>query len=185
MDEIALHILDLAQNSVAAGASHLTVEVEEDAVADRLNVRVADDGCGMDGDMAARAQDPFTTTRTTRKVGLGIPLCKAGCLACGGSFELTSAPGVGTEIRCFWQMSHIDRPPLGDMAGTLFTLLALNPALELRYRHSAGGCAFLFDTLEIRATLMGLPLDNPEVLGWLRQYLIEGEQVFSGGDRSQ
>ncbi len=183
MDEIALHILDLVQNSIAAGAAHVTVEVEESD--GWLTVRIADDGCGMDEDMAHRAQDPFTTTRTTRKVGLGIPLCKASCEAAGGTLTLESRPRQGTTVTCRWQLPHIDRPPLGDMAGTVFTLVMTNPTLELCYRHRVGEKEFGFDTAQVRAILDGVPLDHPDVRDWLRQHLIEGEQDVAGGTRER
>ncbi len=181
MNEISLHILDIAENSIAAGATRIGIEVVEDTARDSMTVAITDDGCGMDSEQAARAEDPFTTSRSTRKVGLGIPLFKAGCLGCEGNFEIKSAPGAGTAVRGSYRLSHVDRPPLGDIAGTVFLLIASNPALDIRYRHMSDGKLCELDTAEVRSALGEVPLDNPDVLEWLRQNLIDMENDLHGG----
>lgn len=181
MNEISLHILDIAENSIAAGARNIGIGIVENTAKDTLSVTVSDDGCGMDSGQAARAEDPFTTSRSTRKVGLGIPLFKAGCLGCEGSFEIKSVPGEGTTVCGSYRLSHVDRPPLGDIAGTVFMLIAANPALDIRYRHELNGKPCELDTGELRAVLGDVPLDSPDVLEWLRKNLIDMENDLHGG----
>lgn len=182
MNEISLHILDIVQNAIAAGAGHITVEIIEDDGNDILTVTVTDDGCGMDDETAAKVQSPFATSRKTRKVGLGIPLFKAGCLATGGKFGIKSEPGRGTEISGSYGLSHIDRPPLGSIADTMYLLVAANPVLDFTFRHGKANEAYEFSTEEVRQALgSDVPLDNPDVLEWIRQYLNESEHNLHGG----
>jgi signal transduction histidine kinase len=119
--ELALHLLDIAENSVAAKAQNITISVNEDHQADRLQMSVIDDGCGMDEATVARVIDPFFTSRTTRKVGLGLPFLKQAAEACNGDMQIYSTPGKGTQIKVEFQYSHIDRMPLGDLAGTFLS----------------------------------------------------------------
>ena len=115
MRELSLNVLDIAQNSIAAGASVITMTVEEDAGADRLTLSVEDNGCGMTSEQLERVRDPFYTTRTTRPVGMGIPLFRMAAEATGGSLSITSKPGAGTTVTAVFGLSHIDRLPLGDV----------------------------------------------------------------------
>jgi signal transduction histidine kinase len=114
------------------------IDVVEDHAADIMTITVADDGSGMDAETAQRIRDPFVTSRTTREVGLGIPLFAAAAERCGGRLEIISAPGVGTTVRAIFGLSHIDRAPLGDMAGTLMALSCIivfremNPSTSIR-----------------------------------------------------
>lgn len=184
MREIALHLLDIAENSVAAGASSVTIEVCEDLEHDRLTAAVQDDGRGMDPELLARVTDPFVTSRTTRKVGLGIPLLKAAAEACRGGLTIHSSPAEGTRLEVSFQHNHIDRMPLGNLAATLLTLVVAYPDIHwlLRYsvRHPGGhppagaASAYTFDDRPVKAALDGLPLCEPEVLGFLREYLEQG-----------
>lgn len=185
MNEISLHILDIVENSIAAGATLIVIEIIENAAEDSITVTVSDDGCGMDDNMARSAQEPFTTSRKTRKVGLGLPLFKEGCLGCGGEFAVRSAPGCGTVVTGSYRMSHIDRPPLGDIAGTVYMLVAANPELDFKLRHSAGKEEYSFNTQEMRQILGEVPLDDPGVQQWLRQYLNEAEKDLHGGAQIQ
>lgn len=181
MNEISLHILDIVQNAIAAGAGRIEVNVSESGAADRLDVTVADDGCGMDEEQARLAQEPFTTSRKTRKVGLGLPLFKEGCLRCEGEFGIESRPGAGTRVKGSYRLSHIDRPPLGDMADTVFLLVAANPTLDIAFTHSRDGRSHTFDTKEIRRVLGGVELDHPDVLQWVREWLNDAEKDLHGG----
>jgi hypothetical protein len=180
MREIALHLLDIAENSVAAAARCVTISVREDLVNDRLSATVRDDGRGMDAELAASVADPFVTTRTTRKVGLGIPLLKAAAEACGGSLVIDSAPGQGTTLAVEFQHSHIDRMPLGDLAGSWLTLLVAYPHIHWVFEYAAelpGGdpaAAFRFDDQPVKDALGDLPFCEPAVLGFLRESLEEG-----------
>ena len=177
MFELALHILDLAQNSVAAGARLVTVTIILDAGTDELTLSIQDDGCGMDEALLRRVESPFETTRTTRKVGLGIPMIKQCALMCGGTFRLTSEKGRGTLLTATFKASHVDLPPLGDLKGTMLTLVAGNPETPdfvLVYRHNDR--AFTFDTRPIREALGGMPLHGADINAWLSEYLEEGIQ---------
>lgn len=175
MNELSLYILDLTQNSVSAGAAHVTITIEIDSSRDVIIIVIADDGKGMDEEFLKRVTSPFTTTRTTRKVGLGIPMIKELCEACEGAFSIESTPGVGTRLHLSFRKSHIDLPPMGNLADTIAMLVSgspVRPEFVLSYRN--GGEEFVFDTSEIRAALGDVPLDTPEVVEWMRQYLLEG-----------
>ncbi len=175
MKEISLHILDLAQNSIRAGAGNVLIRIEEDSAADTFSVSLTDDGCGMGAEMAKSVQNPFVTTRTTRKVGLGIPLFKAGCENCAGTFTLESELGRGTRIAGTYQRSHIDRPPLGNIADTIAMLIAANPKLHLRYEHKLNGEEYALDTAEIQEILGEVPLDTPEVTAFIAEFIHSNE----------
>ena len=173
MNELSLHILDLAQNAVSAGAARVDISVRTDG--DRLRIVIADDGRGMDAELLERVADPFTTTRPGRKVGLGIPLIKELCETCDGRFEIASREGEGTTLSLEFRRSHIDLPPMGGLVDTMVTLVSGAPeGPEFRLRYANGGEEFAFDTAEIRGALKGAPLNSPEVLGWVREYLAEG-----------
>ncbi len=180
MREIALHLLDIAENSVAARARNIAIEVCEDLKADRLTACVADDGQGMDAEMVKRVVDPFVTSRTTRKVGLGIPLFKEAAEACNGSLEIRSAPGKGTTLRVAFQRSHIDRMPLGDLSGTVLTLVVAYPQVHWSFRYSSiqedgkGNKVYEFDDRPIKEELPDVSLSEPDVLAFLRGTLEEG-----------
>ncbi|HHZ17070.1 MAG TPA: ATP-binding protein [Clostridia bacterium] len=176
MREIALHILDIVQNSLAAGARNIWIDILEDTPKDRLVVRIKDDGRGMDEETVRKAADPFYTTRKTRKVGLGLPLLQANAQACEGDLKIASMPGKGTTIEAVFRLSHIDRPPLGDMAATMVSLLAGSPDVDFFYDHQYNEKVFSCNTVEIREKLDGLSLQHPEVLGWLREYFEEKER---------
>jgi hypothetical protein len=182
--ELALHLLDVVENSLAAGARHITIEIDEDLAADRLRIRVTDDGRGMDAETAQRALDPFFTTRTTRHVGLGLPLFKAAAERCNGALQLSSTLGQGTTVRAEFQRSHIDRAPLGDMPSTLLGLLLSDRPAEIRYTHRLGERTFVFDTAQVRAELGDVPMTHPLVRDWMRDYLIEGESDVRAGEQS-
>ncbi len=182
MREIALHVLDIVQNSITAGASLITVKVTVRQDRDCMRVSVADNGCGMDEAMLLRVVDPFTTSRTTRKVGLGIPMFKAGAEAAGGRFSIRSTPGEGTFIEAEYQITHIDRPPLGDMAQTMLGTVVCHEDIDFVLDYRIDERQFLFDTREIKAALgEGVPLQVPEVMAWLKDYLIEGITELNGG----
>jgi hypothetical protein len=173
--ELALHLLDIAENSVAAGAKTIAVTVEENTRTDRLKLSVEDDGKGMDEELAAMVTDPFVTTRTTRKVGLGIPLLKAAAEACNGWLRITSQAGRGTRLECEFQHSHIDRMPLGDVAGTMLSLLVGAPQIHWVYCHRVNEDEFVFDDRPIKDELGELPLTEPDILSFIRETLQQGE----------
>jgi anti-sigma regulatory factor (Ser/Thr protein kinase) len=172
--EIALHLLDIAENSIAAGARNIEITVEEDLQNDRLKAVVQDDGCGMDEQLIACVTDPFVTGRTTRKVGLGIPLLKAAAEACNGSLDIISALGQGTCLKVAFQRSHIDRMPLGDIAGTMLTLVVAYPQIHWVFRYRTDSAEFTFDDEPIKRELDGVSLTEPSILAFIRESLQEG-----------
>lgn len=182
MRDLSLHILDLVQNSVKAGASLVRVRIRDSAKEDVIAVEISDDGCGMDEELLLRVTSPFTTTRTTRKVGLGIPLFMANAQGSGGAFSIDSKPGEGTCVRGTFRRSHIDRPPMGDIQGTMLTLVLGTPKYpDYILRYETDDTSFTFDTREIRRALDGVPLDLPDVVSWMRDYLREGFDQINGG----
>lgn len=174
MKELALHILDIAENSVAAQAHTIEINVVENSREDRLKIAIQDDGVGMDAEMVVRVVDPFVTSRTTRKVGLGIPLLKAAAEACDGGLTITSQPGQGTRVEVAFQLSHIDRMPLGDIAGTILTLIVSFPAIHWRFKYRVDDETFSLDDADIKAELADVPLTEPAVLTFIREYLESG-----------
>lgn len=174
MEDLSLHILDVAENSLKAGAQQIRIRILEDLKADRLEIEVEDDGSGMDSEMTAKALDPFVTTRTTRRVGLGLPLLREAARMAGGEVELDSRPGRGTRVRATFQHSHIDRKPLGDMGATLVGILLGGHQVDVLYEHTRDGRTFSLDTRELRAELDPVGLTEPEVLQWIRQRVREG-----------
>ena len=174
MREIALHLLDVAENSVAAGAKQIEILIDEDLRHDRLSIVVQDDGQGMDEEILIHVCDPFVTSRTTRRVGFGIPLFKAAAEACNGHLKITSAVGQGTRLKAEFQRSHIDRMPLGDLAGTILQLVVVHPQIHWLFRYQVGEQIFIFDDEPIKKELVGVSLTEPTVLAFIRELLQEG-----------
>lgn len=181
MRELSLHILDIAQNSFEAGADTVVLRIGEDSRRDRLEIEIEDNGHGMSEETVRIVTDPFVTSRKTRRVGLGIPLFAAAAERCNGHFEIESELGTGTKVKAVFQLSHIDRAPLGDMASTLISMLLQDPPVRIVYRHQVDDRCFEVDTSELIAELGGLSLSNPPVLRWLRGYLSEGFANLYGG----
>jgi len=182
MRELSLHILDIAQNSIAAGASLVTIDVNAEPEKDLLTISVTDDGCGMPEELAKSAADPFTTTRQSRRVGLGISLLQASAQRSEGNLTIRSAVGKGTAVSATFRLRHIDRPPMGDLAETMAALIAANPEKpDFLLKVSANGRYFSFDTREVKRRLTGVSLSEPEVLAWVRDHLHEGLKDFHGG----
>lgn len=153
MTELALNILDIVQNSVRAGASEVTIGIEESAQSDKLEVTVRDNGRGIPPEILEVVEDPFTTTRTTRKTGLGIPLLKYHAELTGGNIEIRSAQGKGTEVTARFGYSHIDRQPVGDITGVLIILISANPEIDFLYTHRTDSGEYSFSTSEARKVL--------------------------------
>ena len=179
MREIALHILDIVQNSVVAGATKIEVDITEDIAADKLTVKINDNGCGMAPDFLARVIDPFTTKRTTRKVGLGIPLFKAAAEGTGGTLHISSEVGVGTWVTAEFVHSHIDRQPLGDMADTMLGLFTSYENINFVYKHTVNEKEFFVDTDQLREVLGDISFSTPEIYLWLSEFLREGEEELN------
>ena len=179
MRELSLNILDITENSLKAKATVVKIDV---SVKDNLlTIAIVDNGCGMTPEFLSKVTDPYTTTRTTRKVGLGIPLIKMEAEMSGGSFDIQSTVNVGTTVTTTFAVDHIDRPPLGDVGETMMTLLSeLNDA-RIVFSYSANGQSFDFDTLQLQQQLDGIPLDTPEILQFVKQMINENISTINGG----
>ncbi len=182
MRELSMHILDLAQNSIAAGANYIEIEVDADYAKDLLKISIRDNGKGMEPKFLAKVKDPFITTRSTRRIGLGIPMFNEAALAAGGGLELESEPGIGTTLVATFELSHIDRVPLGDMVSTLIALIAANPDIDFKYVHNKDGKEFILDTRKIKSELDGVPVNDGFVIKWISDYVrseISGEMEIN------
>lgn len=179
MREISLHILDIAQNSITAGASLVTISITEDSEKNLFSVLIEDNGKGMDDELLKKVIDPFTTSRTTRKVGLGIPLFKLAAESTGGSFKIESEPGQGTKVYADFVLNSIDRQPLGDIAGTMLGLFSSYESIDFLYRHKVEDKVFEADTREFKKILGGISFSELSVYEWLKEYLEEGEMSLS------
>ena len=177
MKEIALYTLDIAQNSITAQAKHLDVTLAEEG--GTITLTIADDGKGMSPELLARVSDPFTTTRTTRKMGLGLPLLRMAAEQTGGTLTIESTLGVGTTVTAVFRADHIDCPPVGDMAGSITLLLQGAPELELVYTHRTAAGQIGLDTRQLRSELgEGISLAEPAIILWVRDYLQEQETLL-------
>lgn len=179
MRELSLNVMDIAQNSISAGASLITITVEEDAGLDELSISIGDNGRGMTPEQVEHVTDPFFTTRTTRSVGLGVPLFKMEAEMTGGRFSIESTVGVGTTTTAVFKPSSVDMIPLGDINGTVSMLVMMNPDLDFLYTRGfkpEGGerREFALDTRELR-TVLGedVPLNLPDVTQWVNEFLSE------------
>ena len=181
MRELSLHILDLAQNSIEAGAHHVQIDINENEDG-YFTFAIADDGRGMTEEMVKKVRDPFVTTRITRKVGMGIPFMDMVTAQCGGYFDIKSKPREGTTVKAAFKADNIDRPPLGDIAGSIAVLLAGAPQIDLVFTYSAAGGKFTFDTREVREVL-GQDTDfaHPEIYRWTEEYLRQQLSALHAG----
>jgi anti-sigma regulatory factor (Ser/Thr protein kinase) len=173
MEDLALHILDIAQNSLEAGAGLIEIEIHEDLREDLFTIQVRDNGRGMDPEAVANAADPFFTTRTTRRVGMGLPLLAAAARAAGGTLSIDAKPGVSTTIKAAIQHSHPDRAPLGDIETTLMVLMAGQPDKDICFRHCVDDLVFEMDSRDFRAA--DIDLTSPIGLAILRETIRKGE----------
>ncbi len=166
--------MDIVENSLDAGARRVEIRVEENMAADRMIIEIVDDGCGMDEERVQKSLDPFFTTKTVRRVGLGLPLLSEACRMSNGEFQIESRPGKGTRVKASFQHSHIDRKPLGNIRDTLITLMTGHPHVDLLYEHRKEDKIFSLDTREIKADLGDIPLDAPQVVSALRMLIQSG-----------
>ncbi len=173
MRELSLNILDIAQNSIVAGATLTEIVVNENTKENTLLIGIYDNGCGMTEEQVRNVIDPFFTTRTTRKVGMGIPLFKMAAEQTGGSFKIESEKGVGTKIEALFKTDSIDFTPLGDVASTVVTIVSMNNDKEFLFRRVVDDKEFIFSTVEIKKILDGVPLSEPSVMSWIEQYINE------------
>jgi len=182
MDELSLNILDIAQNSIAAEATLVEIDVNEDYLSDRITICVKDNGKGMSEEFLKIVEDPFITTRTTRKIGFGISFFKEAAEITGGSLEIISSLGIGTTITAVFILSHIDRQPIGNLSETIITLVTLNPGINFIFRYKVNDDEFIFSTEEVKEQVGDdTPLDSPPIVIFLTEYVNENIQNLSGG----
>ena len=180
MEDLSLHILDIVENATRAGATLVEIRVREDSARDLLEITVRDNGRGMDAEMAKRARDPFGTTRTTRRVGLGLPLLEQAARETGGQLTLTSVPERGTEVTATFVASHIDRKPLGDLGATLVTLILGSPQVEFVCELDLDGETTTVDTRSLKAELEGTSITEPAVLALIKDLFRSSGQGTGG-----
>ena len=173
LEELSDHLMDIAMNSVRAGARSIGISITADKSLNVLTVTIVDDGKGMDENVIRSVTDPFFSTKPGKMVGLGIPLLKGAAEMCDGHFVLESKNGAGTEIRASFALDHPDLPPLGNVKETIFLLCVSNPEVRFQLRYRPDSEEFTFDTKEISDRLEGVPINHPEVIGFLRRYLSE------------
>lgn len=178
MKDLSLHILDIVQNSIRAKASLIEIEVDEVPGKDQFTISITDNGNGMSAEELKRAVDPFYTSRTTRKVGLGLSLFKQNAEQAGGSFHIESTPGMGTKVTAVFGFSHFDRPIMGDLVGCLLILICSPDNVNYIFRHKTTSGEYVLDTREIKETLGEVPIDHPDVRAFLKEMIAENlEQI--------
>ena len=178
MKELSLNILDVAKNSVTAGATKIGILVEETPV--RLTITITDNGCGMTPEFVRKVTDPFTTTRTTRKVGMGLSLMKMEAQMSGGDLSIESTVGEGTMVTSWFDPGNIDMPPLGDLTSSITTLIQGSPDIDFVFTHRTPAGEYTLDTGEIRQIMGDISLSEPEIIAWLTDYLHENESNIEG-----
>ncbi len=176
VEDLCFHIVDLVQNSAAAGARRIVIRLLQSVEKGSLELAIEDDGRGMDAETVVKVQDPFYTTKGFKKVGLGIPLLKDTARICHGEFSIDSEPGQGTTIGARLERNHLDCPPLGDLAGTVVTLMVTLETVDLVLDYETDGGRFTVSSGEVRAEAGGLHLSHPDVLRFLREYVSENLQ---------
>lgn len=174
MKELSLHILDIVQNSIKAGAKNIEIKIDENTAKNLLTIEINDNGCGMSEEFLKKVKDPFVTTRTTRRMGMGISLFEAAAVQCGGGLDIESELGIGTKVKVTFELNNIDRAPVGDMAETMLTVISGAPGPEYIYEHKKDDKVFLLDTVQLKEILGDIPLDTPDVLNWIVGFIREG-----------
>jgi Signal transduction histidine kinase len=173
MKDLSLHILDIVQNSTRANATVVEILVEEDAKKNLISITIKDNGKGMSPDMVKQVEDPFVTSRTTRKVGLGIPLFKQSAVQSGGDLHIFSEVGIGTTLVATFQMDNIDTPPWGDLPGVVAMLSSGNPDVDFVYDHYYNGNHYTFDTREVKEILGDTPIFEPGIARFIKEMIAE------------
>lgn len=177
MQEIAMNILDIAYNSIKAQAKLIEIIIHDSTKLNIISINIIDDGCGMDAKTVKNVTNPFYTTRTTRKVGLGIPMFKENIEATGGFFEISSEVGKGTKVTGEFVKNHIDTPPMGNIVETIITLIQADEKIDYLFKYTSDNLTFILDTKEIKKILEGVPINQPEIIIWLKEYIKEGLQL--------
>lgn len=174
MQEIAMSLLDIANNSIRASASLIRIFIHDSQLKNFIHIEVIDNGCGMDEETVHKVVDPFYTTRSTRHIGLGIPLFKDNVEATGGTFFIESMVNVGTKIVGEFVKDHIDTPPMGDLIETMITLIQYDENIDFEFQYLCDNFEFVLKTKEIKDILDGVPINQSDVILWLKDYIKEG-----------
>ncbi len=178
MKELAMHVYDLMENSTAANSTEVKLTIRDSLKDNIYAFTIEDNGKGMTPEFMAKVTDPYTTSRTTRKVGLGLPLIKMNTENCGGGIKLQSEVGKGTRLDFWFQHNHWDRPPMGDIAGTIVMLCAAHEDIHIIYKHITDEDEFVFDTDEIHEALDGMSMNDVKVMGWLKDMVQENLEAI-------
>lgn len=169
MNTLTFHITDIASNSVRAGATRISLEITIHE--EHTTVRITDNGCGMDAETVSRITNPFYTTRTTRKVGLGIPFLIQNAEQTGGHVSITSEPGKGTAVTACFITSNIDCPPMGDLPGTVAMLISGNPGINVCFSYRKEELLFEISSEDLRSVFEDIPLSHPKVILAIREMI--------------
>ena len=173
-----MHVYDLMENSTAANSTEVKLTIRDSLKDNIYAFTIEDNGKGMTPEFMAKVTDPYTTSRTTRKVGLGLPLIKMNTENCGGGMKLQSEVGKGTRLDFWFQHNHWDRPPMGDLAGTIVMLCAAHEDIHIIYKHITDEDEFVFDTDEIHEALDGMSMNDVKVMGWLKDMVQENLEAI-------
>ncbi len=174
MEDLSLHILDIAENSIAAKADLINIEIVEDERADTLTIRITDNGVGMDEETLKRVLDPFFTTKRVRNFGLGIPLLAQSAEECNGRLSIISTPGGGTKIQATFQRSHMDMKPLGDLGATIVTLIAGHPEIDYELIYKKADYTYEINTAELKRGLEDQDITSPPILDFIKNHVNSG-----------
>ena len=185
MEDLSLHILDIAENSIDAGATRVEIILEEDTEKDILSMEVRDNGRGMDENTLAMVADPFFTTKTVRRVGLGLPFLKQASEECEGHFSIVSEKGKGTTISVSFRRSHVDRKPLGDMGATIMVLIAGNPSIDFAFHYRKDAYHYRLETKPLKEELSDVPINSPEVLRIIKEDINKGLTADAKNDANE
>ncbi|MDR1137304.1 MAG: ATP-binding protein [Synergistaceae bacterium] len=181
LEDLSQHVLDIAENSTSAGATEVAIEINEDKAANTLSMIIEDNGLGMSPEFLEHAAEPFTTTRTTRRVGMGLPFLKQSAELCGGKLTLRSKLGEGTRTEAVFAYDSIDLPPLGDIPATMMTLFMGHPEINWKYVHKLNGMIFSISTEEIIEALEDRELLRSAEVGlWIRDRVKESLDEMRG-----
>lgn len=179
MKDISLHILDIAENSINANATKIEIDICK--CGNQLKIRICDNGKGMSDEFLKKVDDPFTTTRTTRKIGLGIPFFKMNAEMTGGNFLIDSKLGQGTTVEANFVFDSVDRIPLGNVAETMVALLSNNEDIDFVLKYEIENNVYSFDTKQLDDELDGISRSNPEILYFIKEMLNDNIKNIDGG----
>ena len=174
MQDLAMQILEILMNSIGAKAGKVILRMRDSLQDNRIEIEVEDNGSGMSEEMVRKVADPFTTTRTTRKIGMGVAFMKGLTEQCDGTFDIRSTPGIGTVVSASIRRDHIDAPPMGDLGEMIMYCIQADETIDIEFHYKTDTDEFVFLSSEIREQLDGVSLMEPEILIWIKEYINEG-----------